>query len=75
MDILSLFVIVPVITMLMLVFSKNLKQSRVIAAVGMSAQFLMSLNLIFAYYKEKQINDSIMVFTKDLLWFEKFNIH
>ena len=75
MDILSLFVIVPVITILVLIFSKNLKQSRVIAAVGMFVQFVMSLNLIFAYFKEKQVNDSIMVFTKDLLWFEKFNIH
>ena len=75
MDILSLFVVVPVITILVLIFSKNLKQTRVIAAVGMFVQFAMSLNLIFAYFKEKQVNDSIMVFTKDFLWFEKFNIH
>ena len=75
MDILSLFVVVPVITILVLIFSKSLKQSRVIAAIGMFVQFVMSLNLIFAYYKEKQVDDSIMVFTKDVLWFEKFNIH
>ena len=75
MDILSLFVIVPIITILALVFTKELKQSRVIAASGMFVQFLMSLNLIYAYFQEKKINDDIMVFTKDYLWFEKFNIH
>lgn len=75
MDILTLFVIVPVLTILALVFAKGLKQSRIVAVIGMSVQFAMSINLIFAYFKEKQVNDAIMVFTKDLVWFEKFNIH
>jgi len=75
MDILTLFVIVPVLTILALVFAKGLKQSRIVAVVGMSVQFAMSINLIFAYFKEKQVNDAIMVFTKDLVWFEQFNIH
>jgi len=75
MDILTLFVVVPVITILVLIFAKDLKQARVIAALGMFVQFAMSINLIFAYFKEKQVNDAIMVFTQDYLWFEKFNIH
>ena len=75
MDILTLFVVVPVITILVLIFAKDLKQARIIAAVGMFVQFAMSINLIFAYFKEKQVNDAIMVFTQDYLWFEKFNIH
>ena len=75
MDILSLFIVVPVLTILVLVFARDLKQARVMAATGMLVQFGMSINLIFAYFKEKQVNDGIMVFTRDLLWFEKFNIH
>ena len=75
MDILTLFVVVPVITIFVLVFAKDLKQARIVAAVGMFVQFAMSINLIFAYFKEKQVNDAIMVFTQDYLWFEKFNIH
>ena len=75
MDILTLFIVVPVLTILALVFTRNLKQSRVVAASGMLVQFAMSINLIFAYVREKQINDDIMVFTRDLLWFETFNIH
>ena len=75
MDILTLFVVVPVITILVLVFAKNLKQARIISVIGMSIQFLMSINLIFAYFKEKKINNDIFVFTKDYVWFEQFNIH
>ena len=75
MDILSLFVIVPAITIFVLVFAKNLKQSRLIALGGMFIQFLMSLNLVYAYFKERQVNSDIMVFVKDTVWFEHFNIH
>ena len=75
MDILTLFLVVPAITILVLVFAKNLKQARIVSAVGMFIQFAMSLNLVFAYYKERQVNDDIMVFIKDVVWFEQFNIH
>lgn len=75
MDILSLFVVVPLITVLVLVFAKNLKQARIIALVGMTIQFAMSINLIFAYLKERAVNKDIMIFTKDVTWFESFNIH
>ena len=75
MDILSLFVIVPIITVIALGFVKDLKQSRVVALVGMLVQFAMSMNLIVAYIKERAVNTDIMVFTKDLMWFETFNIH
>ena len=49
MDILTLFVIVPIITVIVLGFAKDLKQTRVIALIGMLVQFGMSINLIFAY--------------------------
>ncbi len=75
MDILSLFVIVPILTVIVLGFSKGLKQARVISLIGMLIQFGMSINLIFAYIKERAVNDDIMVFTRDIVWFESFNIH
>lgn len=75
MDILSLFVVVPVITVLVLMLAKNLKQARMISFVGMAIQFLMSINLIFSYLKERMTNHEIMVFTRDVVWFEPFNIH
>jgi len=75
MDILSLFVVVPVITILALVFAKGLKQARLVSMVGSMVQLGMAINLVFAYFKERAINDGIMVFTKDIVWFEQFNIH
>ena len=75
MDILTLFVIVPIITVIVLGFAKDLKQTRVIALIGMLVQFGMSINLIFAYLKERSVNTDIMVFVKDFAWFESFNIH
>ena len=75
MDILTLFIVVPVITIIALVFTKNLKQARLVSVLGMGVQFLMSLNLVYAYFKERKVNDDIMIFTKDYVWFEQFNIH
>ena len=75
MDILSLFIVLPVITILTLVFAKGLKQARQIAMVGSLIQLGMAINLMFAYFKERAVNDDIMVFTKDLVWFKHFNIH
>jgi len=75
MDILSLFIALPTITILILVFAKGLKQARQIAMVGSLIQLGMAINLVFAYFKERAVNDAIMVFTKDLVWFKQFNIH
>ncbi|MDO5970114.1 NADH-quinone oxidoreductase subunit M [Flavivirga aquimarina] len=75
MDILSLFIVVPVLTILVLVFTRNLKQARLVSVVGSLVQLGMAINLVFAYLKERAINSDIMVFTKDVVWFEQFNIH
>ena len=75
MDILSLFITVPLLTIVALLFTKQLSQSRMVALVGSLVQVGVSINLIFAYFRERAVNDDIMVFTRDLAWFEPFNIH
>ncbi|SOC81516.1 NADH-quinone oxidoreductase subunit M [Salinimicrobium sediminis] len=75
MDILSLFVVVPVLVILALVFTKDLRQARVISMIGGLVQLGMAINLLFAYFRERAVNDSVMLFTRDLVWFEQFNIH
>ena len=75
MDILSLFIVVPVLTAIALIFTKDLKQARMTAMIGMLIEFGMAINLVFAYFKERATNTDIMVFTKDEMWFESFNIH
>jgi len=75
MDILSLFIIVPLLTVVGLLFTKNLKQARLVALVGMLVQFAMSINLIVAYLAERASgNTSIMVFKKSIVWFKSLNI-
>ncbi len=75
MDILSLFITVPILTILALVLSKGLKQARLISMVGSFIQLGMSINLVFAYFSERAINSDIMVFVKDVVWYKQFNIH
>lgn len=75
MDILSLFVVVPIITILVLVFTKGLKQARIISMLGSLVQLAMAINLVFAYLNERAVNNAIMLFTKNVVWFKQFNIH
>lgn len=75
MDILSLFVVVPIITILVLVFTKGLKQARIVSMLGSLVQLAMAINLVFAYLNERAVNNAIMLFTKNVVWFKQFNIH
>ena len=75
MDILSLFILVPIVTILALVFTKGLKQARIVSMIGSIIQLGMAINLVFAYFKERAVNDNIMVFIQDFVWYEQFNIH
>lgn len=75
MDILTLFIAAPILTVVGLLFTKNLKQSRLVALVGSLVQFGMAINLIFAYLAERASgNTAIMVFTKSVVWFKSLNI-
>lgn len=75
MDLLTLFLVVPILTILVLVFTNGLKKARFVTMVGSLVQLGMSINLLFAYFKERAVNDDIMLFTKDIIWFKQFNIH
>lgn len=75
MDILSLFVVVPVLTILVLVFAKNMQQARLISLGGALIQLGMAINLFFAYSEERAVNKDMMLFLKDYVWFEQLNIH
>ncbi|MBC8265418.1 MAG: NADH-quinone oxidoreductase subunit M [Flavobacteriales bacterium] len=75
MDILSLFVIIPILTVVALLFVKELEKVRVISAVGMFIQLLLSIKLVFDYIAERASgNTSEMVFQKSYQWFESINI-
>ncbi|MER2996624.1 complex I subunit 4 family protein [Pontibacter populi] len=75
MDILSLFVLIPVLVIIALVFTKGLHQARLVAMAGSLVQLGMAINLLFAYIKESAVNENVFVFTRDIVWFEQLNIH
>jgi NADH-quinone oxidoreductase subunit M len=75
MDILSLFVAVPVLTIAALFFAKNRQQARIVSLLGSLVQFGMAIHLFFAYTRERVVNSDMMLFVKDYVWFEQLNIH
>lgn len=75
MDILSLFVLVPVLVVIALMLTKGLPQARLVAMAGSLVQLGMAINLLFAYLRESAVNSNVFVFTRDVVWFRQLNIH
>ncbi len=76
MDILSFLVIIPVLTVIGILFSNNLKGTRVISAIGMGVQLLLSAYLVFYYLAVKGTGDlHEMIMVSDHMWFPSLNIH
>lgn len=76
MDILSLFVIIPFLTMAGIVLLKDEKHVRLVSAIGMAIQLIMAGVLVFLYLSERRSgNMDEMLFIKDYVWFKSLNIH
>ncbi len=76
MNILSLFVLIPVLTVFAIMFTKNMKQTRVVSAIGMGIQLVLAGILIYMYLTERHAgNMDAMMFYYDSLWFPTLNIH
>ena len=76
MDFLTLFVVVPVLTILGIVFTKDMKQTRLVSAVGMSVQLLLAITLVFMYLAQRRAgNTAEMLFAHSHVWFRSLNIH
>lgn len=75
MDFLTLFVVVPVLTIFGIVLTKNMKQTRMVSAIGMGIQLLLSVALVFMYLAERKAgNTAEMLFSHSYVWFESLNI-
>lgn len=76
MNILSLFVAVPVVMLLLFIPCRNIKQVRAVGVVGAIAELILALVLLFMFYVERNAgNTAEMLFTFDKIWFETLNIH
>ena len=71
MDILTLFVVIPVLTMTGIVLTKEMRKVRIVAAIGMGIQLLLSAVLIYLYISARHAgNTAEMLFVKDVVWFK-----
>lgn len=76
MDFLSLFVIIPALTVLGMMTCRDHMQVKWTAAVGMGVQLILSVVLLFMYFAERDAgNTAEMLFAADYMWFEPLNIH
>ncbi len=75
MDFLTLFVAVPVLTIIAILFTKDYKGARLASVFGMSIQVILSAILVFLYFQERNAgNAAAMVLTADHMWFPALNI-
>ena len=76
MDILTLFILIPVLTMIGIVLCKDHKQVKWTAAIGMGLQLISAAILIILFLIERKAgNMGEMLFVKDVVWFPSLNIH
>jgi NADH-quinone oxidoreductase subunit M len=76
MDILSLFVIIPILTVFGIMIAKNAKHTRVISAIGMGLQLILAAYLVYAYLSARAAGDMAeMLFKADYVWYANLNIH
>jgi len=76
MDILTLFIVIPVITMIGIMLVRDTKQVKIISAVGMSLQLINAAILITMFLMQRHAgNTSEILFAKDVVWYQSLNIH
>ncbi len=76
MDILTLFIVIPILTIIGLVLCKDHKQVKWTAAIGMGLQLIAAATLIILFLMERKAgNMAEMLFVKDIVWFPSLNIH
>ncbi len=75
MHFLNLFVVVPALTIVAILFTRDLKGARWASAVGMSIQLVLAGALVFMYLSARNagVADE-MLFTADTTWFPSLNI-
>ena len=76
MDILTLFVVIPVLTITGIILVKDTRQVKLVSVTGMGLQLIMAGVLLFLYISARHAGDTAdMLFIKDIVWFKSLNIH
>ena len=75
MNPLLILIIIPILTMVSIVMTKDVKYVRIVSAIGMSAQLLFSFILLYWFYHQRSAgNTDPMLFVTTNMWYESFNI-
>lgn len=67
--------IIPVVTVILILASRNHKQVKLVSAGGMGLQLLYSIYVLFEYMRERSTgNIAEMLFSESYEWFDSLNI-
>src|SRR5687767_8833415 len=73
---LSLLIILPLVSAILILFCKGLKQVRTVALSGALLQLVLAFAFLVQYWELRAAGDnSIMLFEEDYIWFAPLNIH
>ena len=75
MNILSVLVIIPLLTMLALFVSKGQKFVRTVVTAGFGLQLLCAVAMAVMFLQERAVSDAPMLLCSDTVWYAPFNIH
>lgn len=76
MNILTLLVVIPTLTILGLVFTKDYKQARVFSVIGIGMQFIATLYLVWMFFDARGSgNTDAFLFDQNIVWYKSLNIH
>jgi len=75
MNVLYLLLIIPLLTSFGIAAVRDIKQVRVVSAIGMGLQLLVSFWLLYLFYEQRHAgNTDYMLFVSSTMWYEAFNI-
>jgi NADH-quinone oxidoreductase subunit M len=75
MNILSLLVLIPLLTITGILFLKDAQKTRLISAIGMGVQFIVAAVLVYMYLSERKAgNTDEMLFVSSYEWFKSLHI-
>ena len=73
---LHLLIILPLLTLMALLFVKGLKQVRLVSLIGAVAQLVVSFILLYAFWQERSLgNQAVMLFESNYTWFKSLHIN
>ncbi|GMO37097.1 MAG: NADH-quinone oxidoreductase subunit M [Candidatus Azobacteroides pseudotrichonymphae] len=74
MNILSLFVVIPVLMIIALFLCKGIKSFRIVMVTGVSALAVSVAALAVLFFRERAVSDAEMLFVSSIKWYAPLNI-